>query len=349
MATPDVLNRYRAPLTEGMQQAIAKQNPNLRSQIGYYFGLTTKEGEPIANPQLPGKLLRPTLLLVTYEGLGREGKFQRALPFALALEMTHNFSLVHDDIMDADDMRHGRETLHKAFNLARAINAGDALNNMADEAMDEASFRPRKMEEARAFVTGTRRRLLEGQDEDIQFEGRTDISLDDYDAMISGKTGAMIEAPIVLGAKLQGKRGRELTQFMLLGRLMGIAFQMQDDLLGIWGDGSKTGKSTTSDITKRKNAFPAVWALTKARDPHTPDSPEKQRILAFYEGKGEVSEAEAQEMKDVLERFGAKAATLQRIDEYHDRIMHTLGEMHVPVRLLKAYIDIADFFATRNH
>jgi geranylgeranyl diphosphate synthase type I len=342
--------RYRVPITEGIDKVLQRQDPRLRIMMGYVLGFNSPEGDRINEPKLPGKLLRPTLFLMTYEGLGENIK--NGMPVALALELVHNFSLVHDDIEDKDLERHGSPTMHALWGEAMAINAGDVMENMATEALLELSENcsPLDVIETMKYITKIRRRLLEGQDQDMRFEGNTFITTEDYNAMALGKTGAMIEAPIVLAARLAGKTGKELTDFMALGHFLGIAFQMQDDLLGIWGDTKKTGKADKpSDLVNRKITYVAAWALEKALRPETPESQEKMAILEFYGSKGAISEEEAVEMRDILDKFGARVATKNRVEEYCHLALTLINSMNIPDPLKEDYKAITQLFAIRDH
>jgi geranylgeranyl diphosphate synthase type I len=215
-----------------------------------------------------GKRLRPQLLLRT--ALEEGGPVECALDAAVAIEILHNYSLVHDDIEDGDELRHGRTTIWAQFGIPHGINAGDALCAISYLTLlhEEAVVPPNRVVEMLHVLHEANLLMCEGQGLDISFETRTTVTMAEYLEMIAGKTGALFAASCELGALAAGAHPARAKEYARLGRAYGLAFQIRDDVLGTWGAPSVTGKPSGADIARRKWSFPVVWALGT---PPTPD------------------------------------------------------------------------------
>jgi geranylgeranyl diphosphate synthase type I len=212
-----------------------------------------------------GKRLRPLLCLLACSASG--GDWQSALPMAAAIELLHNFSLIHDDIQDNSPVRRGQPAVWVRWGEAQAINAGDALFTLAHLAPHRLLARgvePALALRALGEFDRTCLRLTQGQYFDMSFERRERVSVAEYLDMIEAKTAVLIAASARLGALLAGGDEARADHFGRYGRSVGLAFQIQDDLLGIWGDPSVTGKSAASDLEKRKKSLPVVYGLERS-------------------------------------------------------------------------------------
>jgi geranylgeranyl diphosphate synthase type I len=227
----------------------------LKQMLYYPLGLDTKLTRVVQQ----GKQIRPLILLLTCHSLG--GNWKSALPAAAAIEILHNFSLVHDDIQDESLSRRGRESAWVRYGRAQAINIGDALIFLGDSAIRRLStdFPESVVLQAMKMLHTASLLLTEGQFLDLHFEKEDDISLEQYWRMIEGKTGALLGCAFGLGAYLAG---RERSSFVQLGIKYGRAFQVQDDWLGLWGNPELTGKSIHSDLMERKKTYPAIYSMT---------------------------------------------------------------------------------------
>ncbi|MEP0804057.1 MAG: polyprenyl synthetase family protein [Chloroflexota bacterium] len=225
--------------------------------LTYHMGWT---GEG-AGPDATGKRIRPLLVLLSHASCG--GNWRSALPAAAAVELVHNFSLVHDDIQDNSPKRRGRDTVWVKWGAPMAINVGDALFVLSNQAiMDlKGNYPAEIVVRAAEILHNTCLDLTRGQFLDMSFEKRTDLTTDDYWHMITGKTAALLSACCHIGALLGGADEAKQDAYRSFGHYLGLAFQVQDDILGIWGNEAITGKSAASDLVEGKNSLPVLAGL----------------------------------------------------------------------------------------
>jgi geranylgeranyl diphosphate synthase type I len=296
-----LLRRYRTATLAEMKAVLAGRRLPIYDMMRYHLGIAGRRGQR-ASAQA-GKMVRPALCLLCCEAAG--GQRRQALPAAAAIELIHNFTLIHDDIEDTSHSRHGRDTVWRVWGEAQAINAGDgmfALAHLAHHCLLEAGIAAPQVLEAARLLDEATLALCEGQNLDLEFEERLDVTCDDYLAMVSGKTAALMGAATAVGALLGGASEDAVGAFKEFGRCLGLAFQIRDDVLGIWGDAAETGKPAGDDIAARKKSFPVVYALERA-------SEDDRRSLRRIYGAGTVSPQGVAEVLAVLERSGAHAAS----------------------------------------
>ena len=279
--------------------------------IRYHFGYQTP------GKAMSGKRLRPQLLLRT--ALAEGGTVECALDAAVAIEILHNYSLVHDDIEDGDELRHGRTTIWAQFGIPHGINAGDALCAISYLTLlhEEAVVPSNRVVEMLQVLHEANLRMCEGQGLDIGFETLPTVSMEQYLEMIAGKTGALFAASCELGALAAGAEPARAAEYAKLGRAYGRAFQIRDDVLGTWGSSSLTSKPSGADIARRKWSFPVVWALG------TPPSRDRDIVARAYEPCARVDAAGVGEVIGALERLGARGAA----DDMHDRALAEAGDI----------------------
>lgn len=273
--------------------------------LTYHMGWT---GEG-AGPEATGKRIRPLLVLLTTASCGVDYSssttWQSALPAAAAVELVHNFSLVHDDIQDNSPKRRGRDTVWTKWGMPMAINAGDALFVMSNQAIIDLkeNYPAEIVVKTAELLHNTCLDLTRGQYLDMAYEERKDLSVEDYWPMISGKTSALLIACCQIGALLGGADEEKQEAYRSYGHYLGLAFQVQDDILGIWGDEKLTGKSAASDLVEGKNSLPVLAGLRKkgkfaerwAQGSIKPDEVEDvARLLASEDGYGFAKEASIQ-------------------------------------------------------
>ena len=286
-----------------LQRQVARldqpRTQHFHEMLTYHMGWT---GEG-AGPEATGKRIRPLLVLLTTASCGAD--WQNALPAAAAVELVHNFSLVHDDIQDNSPKRRGRDTVWMKWGAPMAINAGDALFVMSNQAIVDLkeNYPAEIVVKAAEILHNTCLELTRGQYLDMSYEERKDLSIEDYWPMISGKTSALLSACCQIGALLGGADEDKQEIYRSFGHYLGLAFQVQDDILGIWGDEKLTGKSAASDLVEGKNSLPVLAGLRKkgkfaerwAQGPIKPDEVEEvARLLASEDGYGFAKEASIQ-------------------------------------------------------
>jgi len=293
-------------IEEELRQAILQSNsPNLeeyRTMLAYHLGW---EGGG-AGPEARGKRVRPTIVLLACAAAG--GEWQHALPAAAAVELVHNFSLIHDDIQDNSPLRRGRPTVWKRWGVAQAINAGDAMFTLAHLSLLrlEGTALPGIAIQAARILQLACLHLTEGQFLDLAYEAHGDLSLEAYWQMVGGKTAALLAACTELGALLARAPDSRREAYRQFGFSLGMAFQAQDDILGIWGNSALTGKSAESDLLSGKKSLPVLYGLTQKgafakRWSQSPVSPEEIQSLAVQleaEGGRAYAQAAASRMTD---------------------------------------------------
>jgi len=246
-----ILETYRERIEYGLARALRGDAP-LRSLLRYHVGLENDGGTPA---RATGKLLRPSLVLFVAEQLGADP--ERALPSAVALELIHGFSLIHDDIQDRDRVRRGRPAVWTICGPDQAINAGDLMHALAvSTALDSSP------DAANCLIRATQE-MIEGQSHDLEFE-RREVTGDEYLEMIDRKTGALLRCAFELGGIAAGINGNVRSALIGLGQAVGRAFQIRDDFLGVWGSDDVLGKATGSDLRRRKKSLPVVLLFERA-------------------------------------------------------------------------------------
>jgi len=266
----------------------------MRKIFMYHLGLGDQKKKQ-------GKRLRPFLTLLCCSGAGAD--WNKALPAAAAIELIHNFSLIHDDIEDNGQIRRGKDTVWIKWGLAQGLNAGDAMFASAFDVLQQLEFETTVniAMEATKLLTMTCGKLTQGQYLDIDFEDQEKVSVDEYLEMIKGKTGALISCCTKMGAMIGELTESEQENYGQFGRSLGIAFQIYDDWLGIWGKEEIMGKTSTGDIVEKKKTLPIILGIENSErfsremreneiDPQTvpimanwlrEDGIEKQTIDAF--------------------------------------------------------------------
>lgn len=293
-ADPAALALRLAPVHARMATAVADRGADTAGLYGwlrYHLGWAELDGRPVALRSAKG--IRPLVALVACAGLG--GSPADAVDVAAAVELTHEFSLIHDDLEDGDALRRGRPALWTAVGAAQAINAGDALFAIARAVLTGAAGPPeRRLDLLRRYDEACLA-LAEGQFQDIGFEQRSDVRPAEYEAMVRRKTGSMLGLAAALGGGAAGASRAEADQLQHYGEAVGVAFQMQDDLLGLWGDPERTGKPAGADLMRRKKSLPILLATSL---------PELGADLRALLGSPEVSAEAAQAMADRMAAAG---------------------------------------------
>ncbi|WP_242906563.1 polyprenyl synthetase family protein [Actinomadura terrae] len=333
---PVSMTDVRELVDGALRAAVGRLDPHTYRVAAYHLGWADAEGRPRKEPA--GKALRPALALLSARAAGAPP--ESALPGAVAVELTHAFSLLHDDIMDGDRTRRHRPAAWAVYGEPAAILAGDALLALAGEVLLEAPGQG-SARAARSLAVATRH-LIAGQSLDLSFETRHKITLEECQAMAAGKTAALLACSCSIGAVLDGAPERLATALEGFGADLGVAFQLVDDLLGIWGDPAATGKPALSDLRSRKMSLPVVAALNSG----TAASAELAELYARPEPPGEDELAEAARLVDLAGgRAWARAEAARRVE----RAGEQLTGAGVPTPVRTEFLRVADFVTHRDH
>jgi geranylgeranyl diphosphate synthase type I len=333
-ALPRPLERTRPLVVAGLHAAVDRLPPLLRRPVAYHLGWADAAGHGTDGDG--GKAVRPAIVLVSAEAVG--GEAAHALTGAVALELVHNFSLLHDDVMDGDAERRHRPTVWAVFGTATAIVAGDALLSLATELLLEDG-RPAARRAVVELTRATAEMIL-GQAEDLAFEARPDVDPGECLSMSAHKTAALMGCAGALGGLLGGGDERQVSALGTFGRHMGLAFQAVDDLLGIWGDPAVTGKPVANDLRQRKKSLPVTHALAAGNG-----QADRLRSLMAAPGLDDAGVAEAVE---TLEATGSGAWTAQLAETYLDRALAALDRARLASAPVEDLRELARFVAGRD-
>lgn len=262
-----------------------------------------------------GKRLRPVIAMLSCEAVG--GKNNDSIPFAVAVELVHNFTLLHDDIMDKDEVRRGMKTTHVVFGEPRAIIAGDALFARAYEEILKLKIKPEKLKILLKGFSEMIREIAEGQDMDIDFEERTDVSEEEYLKMVEKKTARIIKTAAMGGAMIGNGSAEQVKNLAEYGRLIGIGFQIWDDVLGLVGDPKRTGKPVGNDLRRGKKTLIVICGLNKAKGAD-------RKFLCSVLGNENASEKEIRNAVEILEKTNSIGYARDMAIAYAERAKYNL-------------------------
>lgn len=302
-----------------------KDNHQLWKSMAYY-------------PESGGKKLRPFLTMVSTGAFGQSE--EKAIPYGLALELVHNFTLVHDDIMDQDELRRGKPTLYQEVGDAHAINAGDGLFALAFNVLSKTEVEGDKIRELLDELSSSVIKIAEGQEEDLSFEEGFDIKEEDFIQMIEKKTAYLFRASTRGGAIIAGCDEQEIERMGEYARKMGIAFQLQDDYLDLVGDEGKIGKDVGSDIKEGKRTLMVIKALSEL------SSEDGGSLIEILENE-DNPKSEIEEAIDLLEKAGAIEYSKNLAETYAKEAKEKLKDLpdNEYKKILKKLVD---FVITRD-
>lgn len=281
---------------------------------------------------LGGKRLRPALCLAANELFG--GELKEAIEPALAIEIFHNFSLVHDDIMDQAPMRRAKATVHKKWNENIAILSGDAMLVKAYQYVSKV--KPEALAPVLEVFSQTAIEVCEGQQFDLNFESLDDVSEDDYINMIRLKTSVLLGCSLKIGAIIAGANPMEADSIYNFGVNIGIAFQIQDDILDAFGEKAKFGKQTGGDILNDKKTILMIFAQGHSKD------------LEKWFGDKQNPEEKINHVKDIFLECGAKDYAEKRMQEYYELALEQLDSIQVKSEMKKELADFAKYLILRD-
>lgn len=342
VALPEFFGRYRGPVFRALQSAMPRdRKQDLYNMLRYHMGWVDEKGHPTNGTS--GKALRPVLCLLACESSG--GTVEQAMPAAVALELIHNFSLVHDDIQDGDKERHGRPTVWCAWSMPKALVAGNAMRVLADMALwgllQEGVGYSKAVEASNLLVQGYME-MIEGQYMDLRFEDSIYTTVEDYLSLISLKTGALIRCSLELGALIGCQDTRVRSAFRLCGEHLGRAFQIRDDYLGVWGNEEMTGKAVGADILRKKKSFPVVYTLENAR------GEDKKTLLDIY-SKAKLDRSDAARVLSIMEKVDAREHSDSMAQDSCGKALQALGDANLPASTREKFEQLSNFLLARKH
>jgi geranylgeranyl diphosphate synthase type I len=316
--------------------AVGRLSPDVRTVAAYHLGLADAEGQPGPASGGAGKALRPALALLSARAAG--ARPERGVLPAAAVELVHNFSLLHDDIMDGDTERRHRATAWTVFGIGGAILAGDALLTLAQDLLLESP--PNGIWSARC-LTAAVQRLIAGQGADLAFERRDDVQVAECMEMAGDKTAALMACASSIGAIHVGAPAALAGHLAAFGMNAGLAFQLTDDLLGIWGAPEVTGKPVGSDLRARKKSMPVVAALTS-------DTPAGLELAALLAKPDPFTEDEVAHAAWLVEAAGGRDRTERIADSSLASAFECLERAQLPDDVRAEFAGIAEFITARQ-
>ncbi len=316
--TDDFLNGYPS----GYQQ-----------MVEYQLGLD----RGVNNPLNRGKRLRPLFVLLSVDLFGLD--WHDALPAAVAVEILHNYSLVHDDIQDGSETRRGRESVWKVWGIPQAINTGDALLNLAFLSIFRLSdvVGDQKINAILNTLHTTCLELTKGQYLDMTFEQKSSIPLDHYLQMVEGKTASLLSACFRIGAIIAAANEDDENNMAGAGRILGLAFQIQDDYLGIWGNEKQTGKSVYSDLMAKKKTYPVIIGELH-----------NQEFASIWKEKPSINVEEAQKVANLLEKIGIKERVIEDFKNKYLQVSEQIAKISIDQNRITAITEVIKTMENRT-
>ncbi len=336
MASLPLLEAIPPAIEEELRRQISRldeaHTKAFHEMLTYHMGWTGSG----AGSNATGKRIRPLLLLLVVQGCNK--KWLRAAPAAAAVELVHNFSLVHDDIQDNSSTRRGRPTVWSQWGDAMAINVGDAMFVLSDLAIADLrqSFSDSIVLDAAQVLHQTCLDLTRGQYLDMSYETRQVLGIEEYWPMIAGKTAALLSACFHIGAILGEADASQQDAYRSVGHALGLAFQIQDDILGIWGDEALTGKSTASDLLAGKKTLPVIYGL------------KKNGQFAQRWQKGIIAPNESEPLAQLLASEGAYEYTYDMSEKMTNLALDSLREAQPEGEAGDALLDLVNSLIKRE-
>jgi geranylgeranyl diphosphate synthase, type I len=335
IAMPATVERSRDLVAPAMRAAIARLDDTSRHVASYHLGWIEVDGSPAAGSG--GKALRPALALLSAQAA--TGSPEPGVPGAVAVELVHNFSLLHDDLMDGDVRRRHRATVWAVWGALTAILVGDAMLALAQQVLAESGLDTSLA--AAAMLGSATQSLIRGQISDLDFERRTEVTLDECPSMAAGKTGALLGCSAAIGAVLGGASLAVVAALHTYGEQVGLAFQLVDDLLGIWGDDAVTGKPVGSDLRARKKSLPIVAAIASG----TAAGRDLDRWLRTV---GPDSDEQVRNAAALVDAAGGRQWASDEADRRLAAACHALNEAGIEPRAREELVALGRFIVERE-
>lgn len=332
---------FAKQVNQGLLELIEKREPEkLYRYVGYQLGILDENLEPEKNPKA-GKRMRSAipLLCSKYIDCG-----DHALDAAMSLELFHNFTLIVDDIQDGDVVRRGRPTLWKLIDVPQALNAALIMQSLSFETMRAASAHLKNSDSAKCLDDWNRllQKIFEGQYLDLLFEKQEQVFTANYILMATNKTATLVGQSFAQSFFIHPKEEiRKIGQSLKdIGSSAGVAFQIQDDILGLWGDPKKTGKPVGSDLRRHKKTFPVIHALENG------SRSTKKFILDAY--AKDIADEEVDRLLSCLETAGSKEYAEQQVRAYTSNALNQLDRLPLDSELKEKLVSIIEYLSKRD-
>jgi len=342
MSLPSVFGRYGEDIETELKSMILGESLPLYRMMAYHMDWLDDQGETEGAAEADaGKRIRPTICLLTCEALG--GERRMALPAAAALDLVHNFSLIHNDIQNGTPERHNRPTVWWVWGPAQGINAGDGMHALARLSLlrqMEKGVPSEKALRAVAILDTACLRLCEGQYLDLTYQERVDISQDAYFQMVEGKTAALMSCAAELGALMASAEEGPVQAMALYGQKLGLAFQIRDDILDLWGPkGAEV--PLAGDILNKKKSLPIIYGLKNAT------GAEKHSLGDVY-FKRVMETEDIQKIVEVLDRLGAREFAQEKADALCQEAIDALDKAGASSQGLEELTSLARYLVTKD-
>ena len=337
---PQLFPSYHDKVETELKEIVGNNPSTLYNMLQYHMGWQNEHGHPCYEKS--GKFIRPILCLLSCQAV--QGNMSQILPAAAAMELIHEFSLIHDDIEDASCERHYRPTVWKLWGQPQAINAGDgmlALASLALFKLKENGIADKKIIGSNQMLAKACLQLCEGQYLDIAYESRLDVNIENYLDMIAKKTAILIATSISLGAYL-GTEDEKLVNYLYqFGKELGMVYQIHDDILDIWGIKEKTGKSR-SDISQRKKTLPVIYGLQNSK------GEAKHKLEGFY-SQEYIQDEDLSQVIRILEQLGARDYSQNLAEQYYRQALTQLEVTGLAPQNLAPLKEVAHFLLERDY
>lgn len=341
MTLPSIFDKYRGVIDTVLRSSLPGDDPVLGYTLRYHMGWVDQTGRVTLGNS--GKALRPTLCLFACQAA--YGDYRPALPAAAAIELVHNFSLIHDDIQDGDKERRHQPTLWWLWGKPQAFHAGVAMRVIASMTLSRLANDAvplSRLLKANQILDERCLEMIEGQYLDISYESSLDITVDNYLDMISRKTGALIGCSLEMGALYGGAEDNLISCFHSCGCKLGLAFQIRDDMLGVWGDSRLTGKPLASDIRRKKKSLPVVYVFQNAK------GQQRTELETIYRN-AEVGDTEVSRVLDIMNNLGAQDYSWRMARRYREEALADLKHLSLSQSDQHLFAEVANFLVERNY
>ena len=324
----EVLGELKRTVDPALAAHVDGLPPLMRTIARYHFGWDDSAGS--------GKALRPALAVLGAQAVGARGDEPEVVDAACAVELIHNFSLLHDDIMDGDRTRRHRPTAWTVYGTDQALLAGCALHTLAFEVLAR-----RGLSDTVSTLGRDVQLLIAGQSDDVSLAARKQATVDECLAMEAGKTASLLSCAASIGARAYGAPAEATAVLAEYGHHLGMAFQMVDDMLGIWGESAATGKPVAADLRARKRSAPVVAALTSG-------TAAGERLAALYDGEGELTDAEVARAAGLVAEAGGRAWTEQRAELHTEQALGRIDQLGAPPGTVADLTNVTRFLLART-